>query len=178
MIGEDGQEERALIVVLETERLRLRHALATDAAFFLDLLNQPSYIEFIGDRGVRTLAQAEARLHERIIGSYVLYGFGLYVVELQATGAALGMCGLIRREGLDDVDIGYAYLPQYWGQGYASEAAAAVMAYGRETLGLARIVAIVSAGNARSIRVLEKLGLRYERLITLPGDTEAVKLFV
>lgn len=169
--------DAARLTVLETDRLALRRATLADAPFILDLLNQPSYIEFIGDRGVRTLAQAETAIQERLLASYARHGFGLYIVTLKATGEPLGLTGLIRREGLDDVDLGYAYLPQYWGQGYAYEAAAAVLAYGRATLGLPRIVAIVSPHNARSIRVLEKLGLRYERMITLPGDTVELKLF-
>ena len=164
-------------IVLETERLALRHATVDDTLFFLELLNEPSYIEFIGDRGVRTLEQAEVRLRERIIADYAKHGFGLYIVTLKATGEVLGMSGLIRREGLDDVDIGYAFPPAQWGKGYATEAGAAVMAYARDVLKLPRVVAIVSPGNARSIHVLEKLGLRYARMITLPGDDEAIKLF-
>ncbi len=165
------------MTVIETERLALRKATLDDAPFLLGMWNEPSYIEFIRDWGARTLPQAEALMQERVFASYERNGFGLYVVTLKATGERLGMCGLIRRAGLDDVDVGYAYPPEQWGKGYASEAATAVVQYGRETLGLPRIVAIVSPRNARSIHVLEKLGLRYERLITLPGDLEAVMLF-
>ncbi len=174
--GGDERETRA-VTLIETERLALREATLEDAPFLLGMWNEPSYIEFIRDWGVRTVAEAEALMQERVFASYERNGFGLYVVTLKATGEWLGMCGLIRRAGLDDVDVGYAYPPEQWGKGYASEAAQAVMQYGYETLGLPRIVAIVSPHNARSIHVLEKLGLRYERMITLPGDTEALKLF-
>lgn len=163
--------------VLETERLALRRATLADAAWLLGLWNDPAYIQFIRDWGVRTVAEAEALLQTRIIEKYTEHGFGQSVVVLKATGEPMGLTGLIRRPGLDDADVGYAYLPEYWGKGYASEAVAAVLAYGRETLGLPRIVAIVSPGNVRSIHVLEKAGLRYERMITLPGDTEELKLF-
>ncbi len=163
--------------VLETERLVLRQTVLADAWWLLGLWNDPAYIKFIRDWGVRTVAEAEVLLETRILAKYAENGFGQYVVMLKATGEPMGLTGLIRRPGLDDVDVGYAYLPQYWGKGYASEAVAAVMAYGLETLKLPRIVAIVAPDNARSIHVLEKAGLRYTRMITLPGDTIALKLF-
>ncbi|MCC7358692.1 MAG: GNAT family N-acetyltransferase [Anaerolineales bacterium] len=163
--------------VIETERLALRRATLADAPFLLDLWNQPSYIQHIRDWGARTVAQAEALLQERILASYRLNGFGQFVVTLKAGGAPIGLCGLIRRAGLEDVDVGYAFLPQHWGNGYALEAAQACVRYGLTTLGLRRVVAIVSPGNERSIRLLEKLGLRYEKTITLPGIDEALKLF-
>jgi RimJ/RimL family protein N-acetyltransferase len=165
------------LTVIETERLALRRATLADAPFLLRLWNDPTYYAFIGDRGIRTLEQAEAAIQDRLLASYARNGFGLYLVTLKATGELLGMAGLIRRPGLDDVDVGYAFLPPYWGQGYAYEAAAAALAYGRDTLQLPRVVAIVDPGNARSIHVLEKLGLRYEKMITLPGETTELKLF-
>lgn len=108
---------------------------------------------------------------------YDRLGFGLYLVELKASGLPLGMCGLVKRDFLEDVDIGFAFRPPYWGQGYAYEAAAAVMAYGTEILALPRLVAITSVDNHRSARLLEKLGLRFERLVRYPGEEQDIRLF-
>ena len=108
---------------------------------------------------------------------YARLGFGLYLVELKEDGRPLGICGLIKRDFLDDVDVGFAFLPQYWGQGYAYEAASAVLAYGWEVVGLKRIVAITTSDNHRSARLLEKLGLRFERMIGYPGEDQDVRLF-
>lgn len=163
--------------ILETERLILRQLTVDDAPFMLGLLNEPSFIRFIADRGVRTLDAARAYIQDGYIASYAHHGFGLYLTELKATGEPLGLCGLVRRDGLDDVDLGYAFLPAYWSRGYASEAAAAVLDYARTTLGLARLVAIVSIDNDRSIKLLERLGFQFERMIRLPGDDEEIKLF-
>lgn len=163
--------------LLETERLRLRPLAVDDAPFILGLLNEPSFIRFIADRGIRTLPAAIAYLQNGPIASYARHGFGLYLTELKATGAPLGLCGLVRRDGLDDADLGYAFLPAHWGHGYAAEAAAAVLDYARHTLGLARLVAIVSSDNDRSIKLLERLGFQFERMIRLLGDQEEIKLF-
>jgi RimJ/RimL family protein N-acetyltransferase len=162
---------------LETERLHLRQLTVEDAPFILELLNEPSYIQNIGDRGVRTLDDARAYLRDVPLASYAKNGFGLLMVELKASGESLGMCGLIKRDTLPDVDIGFAFFPRYWGQGYAFEAAAAVMTYGREVMRLERIVGIVSPGNTGSINVLRKLGLRFERLFPWPGDGSEVELY-
>ena len=163
---------------LETERLALRRlAPDTDAAFMLAILNEPSFIRFVADRGVRTVEAAQDYILNGAFASYARNGFGLYLVALKSTGEPIGICGLIRREGLDDPDIGYSFLPAYWGKGYATEAGAAVLAEARETLGLRRVVAIVSQDNERSIQVIKRLGLRYERLFRLPNDSEDLKLF-
>lgn len=163
--------------VLETERLNLRWMSADDAAFMRGLLNEPSWLRFIGDRGVRTLDDARNYILTGPVASYARLGFGLYVVELKESGSPIGICGLVKRDFLDDVDIGFAFLPQYWRQGYAYEAASAVMGYGTETLGLKRIVAITAADNHSSARLLEKLGLRFERMVSYPGDGHDVRLF-
>lgn len=163
--------------ILETERLSLRKFVLDDAAFILELVNDPDWLRFIGDRGVRTLDDARNYLRNGPLAMYERVGFGLYLVERKSDGVPLGMCGLIKREGLDDVDIGFAYLPQYRAQGYAFEAAAATLVYGRQTFGLKRIVAITSLDNNRSIQLLEKLGFAFEKLIKLPGDDEELKLF-
>jgi RimJ/RimL family protein N-acetyltransferase len=162
--------------VVETARLRLRWLREDDAPFFLTLLNDPGWIEFIGDRGVRTVEAAREYMLNGPIAMYAREGFGLYLTERKEDGAPLGICGLIKRAGLDDVDIGFAFLPQFGGQGYAHEAAAAALDYGLRTLGLKRVVAITMPANKRSIRLLEKIGLKFERMIRMPNDSEELML--
>lgn len=163
--------------ILETDRFILRQLTVEDAAFIFQLVNDPDWLRFIGDRGVRTLDDARNYLRNGPLAMYERVGFGLYLVERKSDGVSLGMCGLIKREGLDDVDIGFAHLPQYRAQGYAFEAASAVLAYGRREFGLKRIVAITSLDNEKSIRLLERLGFVFERTIRLPGGNEDLKLF-
>lgn len=151
--------------VLETDRLLLRHLADTDeadAAFILRLLNEPSFLENIGDRGVRTLDDARAYIRNGPMAMYERHGFGLFCVETKDSGARVGICGLLKRDTLPDVDVGFAFLPEYWGQGYAIEAASAVLAWARTAHGLTRIVAINSPGNDASVRVLDKLGMVLE----------------
>jgi RimJ/RimL family protein N-acetyltransferase len=164
-------------VVLETERLVLRKVSIDDAAFVLELLNQPSFIRFIGDRGVRNLEDAREYILNRLIASYEQNGFGLYLVELKPDGTPIGISGLVKRETLSDADIGFAFLPEYWSKGYAAESAAAVMNYARDELGLTRILAITSLDNEASAKLLGKIGLRFERMIKLSEDADEVKLF-
>jgi len=164
--------------ILETDRLVLRRLRKEDAEFIVDLLNQPSFLKYIGDKSVRTPAEARQFILDGPMASYERFGFGLYLVELLETETPIGICGLLKREGLVDVDIGFAFLPQFWSQGYAFEAASAVMDYGKGTLGLDRIVAIASPDNERSFKLLAKLGLRFERLIRLSEEQPEIKLFV
>lgn len=161
---------------LETERLRLRDLdPERDAAFMLAVLNEPAFIANVADRGVRTEAEAADYIREKLMPSYEQFGFGFFAVELKESGVPIGICGLIKRPVLDDVDIGYSLLEEYWGQGYAHEAAVAVLDYGRNVLRLPRIVAFTAPHNRSSIRLLEKLGLRFERMFNLPGyDTESM----
>ena len=163
--------------ILTTARLSLRELTEDDADFMLRLLNEPAYWRYIGDRGVRTTADARAYLARGPLASYRRHGFGLWAVTLPAAGPPLGICGLIKREILPDVDLGYAFLTEAWGRGYAYEAAAAVLEYGRRRLGLRRVVAVVDPANDRSIAVLRKLGLRFERPITWPEDDTPLQLF-
>lgn len=163
--------------ILETERLILRQLTTDDAEFILGLLNEPSFIRNIGDRNVRTIDDACAYILNGPVTSYAKNGFGLYLVQLKETGESIGMCGLIKRDTLDDVDIGYALLPRYWSKGYAVEAARATMAYGKDVIGLKRLVGIVDPTNEGSIRVLEKIGLRYEKMVRLSEDDIDLKLF-
>jgi RimJ/RimL family protein N-acetyltransferase len=148
-----------------------------DAEFILELLNEPSFIQNIGDRHVRTLDDARSYIVDGPMASYEKNRFGLYLVVLKETGESLGMCGLIRRNGLDDVDIGYALLPRFWSKGYAVEAAEAMKAHAKDAIGLKRLVAITDPANPGSIRVLEKIGLRFERMIRLSEDDIELKLF-
>lgn len=163
--------------IIETDRLILRHLTTEDAAFILALVNDPSWLRFIGDNGVRTLEDASNYIVNGPMAMYDRMGFGLYLTELKDDHTPIGLCGLIKRDTLEDVDIGFAFLPQFRSQGYAYEAASAVVAYGRQVLGLQRIVAITSLDNQRSARLLEKLGLRFERLITLTNETQEVRFF-
>jgi RimJ/RimL family protein N-acetyltransferase len=163
--------------ILETERLLLRQFYAEDAEFILELVNEPSFIQNIGDRGVRTFDDARAYILNGPVASYAKNGFGLYLVALKKTGESMGMCGLIKRETLEDVDIGYAFLPKFWGKGYAVEAARAVRDFAKDVIGLKRIVAITDPANEGSIRVLEKIGLRFERMVRLSADDIELKLF-
>jgi len=163
--------------VLETERLTLRHATTADDRFIFELVNDPAFIRNIGDRGVRTLADAERYVLDGPIASYEKFGFGMYVVEVRESGTPIGLCGFVKRDWLPDVDIGFAFLPQYRSQGYARESASAVRRYGHEVLGLTRIVAIVSPENADSIRLLERIGLRFEGMVRPVNEDADIKLF-
>lgn len=163
--------------ILETERLILRWADERDAELIFRLVNEPSWLRFIGNRNVHSLDDAREFIAKRLVGAYERLGFGFYLTELKDSGTKIGICGLVKRDSLDDVDVGFAFLPEFWGKGYAIESASAVMAHGKSALGLNRIVAITNPDNHASIKVLEKLGLRFEKMVTLPGESEAIKLF-
>ncbi len=164
--------------VLETNRLVLRRMSIEDADFILGLLNEPSWLRFIGDRGVRTLEDARAYILKGPVDMYDRLGFGLYITELKGEGVPIGICGLVKRDFLADVDIGFALLPGFWGQGYAYEAASAVMEHGKAALGLKRIAAITNPANQSSIRLLEKLGMKFDRMIRTTADGPEIRLFV
>jgi len=163
---------------LETERLTLRELTTDDAEFILRLLNEPSFLKFIGDKGVRNLEDARQYILNGPIASYLKHRFGLYLVLLKSNREPVGMCGLLKRETLPDVDIGFAFVPEAWHKGYAFESASAVFSYGKDVLKLPRIVAITNIDNEASGRLLEKLGLRYERIVDLNGNGDVTKLFV
>jgi RimJ/RimL family protein N-acetyltransferase len=165
------------LAVLQTARLTLRRLSTDDGPFVLELLNDPAFLRYVGDRGVKTVEAAREYIIKGPMVSYARHGFGLYLVELTQTGEPLGMCGLVKRESLPDVDIGFAFLPRHRSQGYAAEAAAAVLAHGREELGLRRIVAIVDPRNERSSNVLQKIGLRFERMVRLSRDEPEIELY-
>jgi len=165
------------VIILETERLILRKLSPDDAEFVLALLNEPSFLRYIGDKRVRDLDDARQYILTGPVASYERNGFGLYLVELKENGIPIGISGLVKRDTLPDADIGFAFLPAYWSKGYAVESAAAVMNYAREVLGLTRIVAITSPDNEASAKLLGKIGLRFERMIKLSEAAEEVKLF-
>ncbi|MGG4457053.1 GNAT family N-acetyltransferase [Brevibacillus porteri] len=174
------KKEKAGVVplkVLETDRLILRWQTAEDANFVLKLMNEPSWIRFIGDRGLRTPEDARNYILNGAVAMYASHGFGLYLVELKEGNVPIGLCGLIKRDSLEDVDIGFALLPAYWGTGYAFEAASAVLTHGKEVVGLKRIVAITNPDNTSSANLLKKIGLQDKGMITLPNNTEEVKFF-
>ncbi len=165
-------------MLLETPRLRLRRLSLDDAPFIVALLNSPGWLAFIGDRGVRTEEDARRYLNAGPLASYAQHdGLGLYHIARRSDDCAVGMCGLLRREVLPDVDVGFALLPEHEGCGYASEAAAAVIEFGRATFGLRRVAGITMPANAGSIRVLEKLGLRFEREVVLPPKNETLRYY-
>ena len=163
--------------LINTSRLHLDLFTLDDAAFILKLVNEPGFHRYIGDRGVRTLEDAQGYLRERVIPSYERYGFGLWRVALKRDGQPIGMCGLLQRPFLDVADIGYAVLETMHGQGYAVEAATATLAYARDNLGLGRIKAIVAPDNERSIHLLAKLGFVFDSTLTWPDSAETVALY-
>ena len=164
--------------ILETDRLLVRKLTVTDDAFILTLLNEPSWLENIGDKGVRTLADAQTYIRQGPMAMYDRTGFGLYLVESKQSREPMGLCGLIKREGLDDVDLGFAFLSQFWGKGYAFEAATAVVDYGQTVLGISPIVAITLPTNTPSSTLLKKLGFQQNGTIQLPNDDEQLDFYV
>ena len=163
--------------VLRTERLILRWVTASDAAFIRALLNEPSWIQNIGDRGVRTVADAATWIEARLVAGYRQQGFGFWAIERRVDGALVGICGLTKRDGLPDVDVGYALLPAFWGAGYALEAASASVRYARRVLGESRILAITTPSNERSQKVLRALGMRLLETRTVTSEDEVLAVF-
>lgn len=164
--------------IAETERLILREMTPGDASFLCGLLNEPSWLQNIGDRGVRTPDDAEQYIRNKIFDAYQRHGFGMYAVEVKALHQLIGTCGLVRRETLPGADLGFAMKPEFWGQGFAFEAASAVMEHARDVLHLPPLLAIVAQHNTRSCRLLEKLGFTYQGPIRLPPrDDEELRLY-
>lgn len=164
-------------VIAQTARLVVRKLRTDDAAFVLALLNDPDFLRFIGDRSVRTLADARDYIVKVPMASYERHGFGHYLVELKTTAAPIGLCSLVRREWLEDVDLGFALLPAFRRAGYAFEAASAVLAYARAQLGLRRVVAIASPENAGSVALLRKLGFVFDRTVRPPDEARDLRMF-
>ena len=164
-------------IVTETERLILRKFTLDDAAFMLELLNTPAWLRFIGDRGVRTIEEAEQYLLDENIKSYQEYGFGFYVVVVKETNESIGICGIKKREELDDIDIGFGFFPQFVGKGYGYEAAYATLDFAINILKIKRIVAIVDPENAASISLIKKIGLQFEKMVQLSRKDIELMLF-
>ncbi|MDH3747022.1 MAG: GNAT family N-acetyltransferase [Gammaproteobacteria bacterium] len=162
---------------LRTKRLQLRWLSIDDAELLLSIWNDPAFVRHVGDRGIRTKDDAVQAFSDGPLKLYSEYGYGPYRVSLLENDEAIGICGLFRRDNLDDPDVGFALLPEYCGKGYASEAAMAVVEHAKHGLGLPRLTAIVSPGNAASIGLIEKLGLKFERMIRMPGDSEDISLY-
>jgi len=163
--------------LVETERLVLRHFTQDDAEFILKLLTEPGWKRYIGDRGVNTLEDARNYIDTALLASYARHGFGLYAIELKADRTLVGMCGLIKRDTLDDVDIGFALLSQSERKGFAQEAVNATLTYARDELGLRRVVAITTNDNERSSRVLLRAGMHHESDVQLAGEDVPLRLF-
>ncbi|MES1221367.1 MAG: GNAT family N-acetyltransferase [Bacteroidota bacterium] len=165
------------MVILKTDRLSISHLTLTDASFILELVNSPGWLQFIGDRGIKDITAAENYILNGPIASYEKYGHGLYLVALQENDMAVGICGIIKRDTLEHADIGFAFLPQCSGKGYAYEAASAVLKYAREILELKKILAITLEANHRSVKLLIKIGLVFEKKISFPPNDEELMLF-
>lgn len=173
----DERERSDRQPVLETPRLILCHLCEDDAPFILELLNDESFIRYIGDKGVRNLEDAVGYLRTGPMDSYRRFGFGLFLTLLREDLSSIGICGLLKRDELDDPDVGFAFLPRYWSKGYASESATAVLEWGWSTFGMRRIVAITSTENHDSIRLLQKIGMTFEGLVQLGDDQRKVNLY-
>ena len=163
---------------LETERLTFREVTLEDDSFVYELLNEPAYLQYIGDKGVRTLADARKYISVGPQASYARHGFGIWRMALKESDIPVGMCGLLKRDGMEHADLGYAILGRYQGRGYAREAAVATLAYARNVLKLGTLQAVTAPENPASIGLLEKLGFKFNRMITLPGFAGESRLFI
>ncbi len=166
------------MLIGETVRLEIRVVAMDDAPFFLRLLNDPDFLRYIGDRGVRTLEDAQRQIAERYLAHFAIHGFGPYVVRLRATGEPIGIVTLIKRDWLKHADIGYALLPEYRGRGLAEEATRALIDYARTAFGLSDFAAIADPGNLRSESLLARLGFRFDRLLRPPDEDLRLSLFL
>jgi RimJ/RimL family protein N-acetyltransferase len=165
------------MTALRTRRLVLEKLSFDDAEFIVELLNDKSFLRFIGDKGVRSVADANAYLRNGPMDSYQRHGFGLYLVRRVSDGTRIGICGLVRRSGLDHPDVGFALLAEFRGCGYGYESAVAVLDHARTELGLKRILGITDPDNHVSIRLLEKAGFGFERRMRLSADAAEVSLY-
>ena len=164
-------------MILETERLIISEISIEDAPFFYDLVNDPEWIQFIGDRNVKTIADAENYLSTKIIPSYKKNGFGFYLVSIKSKNLPIGISGLIDRDGLEYIDVGYALLPEFRSKGYAFEATKAVLTFAKNDLQIDPIIAITNVDNIKSCKLLERLGLRFDKIIQLENDAVKCRLY-
>ena len=163
--------------VLTTDRLTLRRLTTDDAPFIFSLVNDPAFLRFIGDKGVRTPDDAVRYIVDGPLTSYEKHGFGLLLVSLKADDAPIGICGVLKRDSLPDPDIGFAFLPAFCALGYANESASAVMRHAEHELALKRVLAITQPDNERSIRLLERLGMKSEQALRLADDAEDILVY-
>lgn len=164
--------------IISTSRLELTEICETDASFILELFNTPSWLKYIGDRNLRTEEDAKNYIINRLIPSYKLFGFGFYLTRLKEKNVSIGICGIVKRDFLEHVDIGFAFLPQHEGKGFGFESASAIMDYAKNKLNIKTIAGITNSDNKSSIALLEKLGLRFNKMIILPNETEKIMLFI
>jgi len=165
------------IFQLETERLSLRRLTLDDAELMLAVWNDPAFIRYVGDRGIRSIDEARVALEEGALKLFSDYGYGPFRVALITDDTPIGVCGLFRREGLDEPDIGFSILPEHWRKGYAHEAASAVVGHAMTDLRLGRLTAVVSPENVASVALIKKLGLQFERMHCLPGDDDDIAIY-
>ena len=163
--------------IVKTDRLSLRKIDTDDAEFMQRLLNDPAFIQYVGDKKVRDLESAKTYILEGPVASYQSYGYGLYLVETIDNRAPIGICGILKRDFLDHADIGFALMPEYREAGYAFEAVQATIELARSKLKLSHLVAFTAANNTRSIKLLEKLGMAFDRMIDLPAGENSAKLY-
>ena len=163
--------------IIETDRLELSEFSLDDAPFILEMLNDPVWLQFIGDRGVKTLDDARDYIVNKLQKSFKELGFGMLIVKLKDGGISIGTCGLLKRDYLEDLDLGFAFLPEFRGKGYAYEAASATIEYGKKNLGLKHILAFTDVDNSASINLVKKLGLEFERLMDFPDDDAEIQLY-
>lgn len=163
--------------ILSTDRLTISRFTLEDASFIRELMNDKDWIQNIGDRGIRTNQDAENYIKDRFFKSYKENGFGFYLLRLKSSNERIGTAGLVDREGIEGIEIGYGMLPAYRGKGYAFEATKAIMHYAKNNLNISEIVAIVNPDNVKSIVLLEKLGLHYTKMVQLPGEEKEIKYF-
>jgi ribosomal-protein-alanine N-acetyltransferase len=174
---EPAPGDRGTPAELETRRLSLRRLVPGDAAFYHELVTDPAWVRFIGDKNLKSVEEARKSLVDGPIAAYARTGFGLLRVDRKADGLPIGICGLIKRDTLPDVDLGFAFLPAHRGQGYAAEAARAAVDHARDDLALKRLVAIASPDNAASLKLLERLGMKHEKTCSMPGETRLTALY-
>ena len=161
----------------ETGRLLLRPTTEADAAFILELLNTSKWLKYIGDRGVYNLEDAKEYIRTKITRQLERLGYANYTVIRKVDGVKMGSCGLYDREGLEGVDIGFAFLPDYEGQGYAFESASKIKELAFNNFGLHQLNAITMPANTASRRLLEKLGFTSIKTVKLPNDPEDLLLY-
>jgi RimJ/RimL family protein N-acetyltransferase len=167
-----------MAIALETNKLLIREFATGDAAFVMQLLNTPSWLQFIGDRHITTLTDAENYIIQRFQKGYEEYGYGAWLVVLKQTNEPVGLCGLFQRDYLEQPDVGFAFLPEYEGKGYAYEATVATIDYAVQYLKVPYLLAITQDDNNRSVHLLERAGFRYKETLLPPDENQELLLFM